>query len=359
MQLLLLLEHLDRSQVRPYLCLLNGDSAASRQLRPNNLPILNLGVRRLGSFHAICQAYRFWRYLRANRIDIVQTYFSDSAIFAAPVAKLAAVGGVLGSRRNIGHGMSKWRARFAKLYNYFLIDRIVANCEASRRAVIEQENAPSDRVVVIRNGIQLEVFDRIPSWRPGPVGRPARIGMVGNLRDIKGPDVLIRAAKLVLEDYPGALFEIAGGGDSKPCQDLIRVLGVDECVRLLGPLSDIPGFLANLDIAVLPSRAEGLSNALLEYMAAGRPIVATDVGGTPELIKTDVNGLLVPPNSPEKLASGILKLIASPTMAEKLALEARESVRQLYSMHSVAECHSDLYRSVRHAKCGTKRSRSF
>ena len=132
MQLLLLLKHLDRTQVQPYLCLLDGGADSSRALEPDDVPILKLGVCRLKSLHAARQALRFWRYLKQNRIDVVQVYFLDSTRFAAPIAKAAGVSAVFGSRRNIGHWMSKSDVRVARFYNSFFVDKIVANCEAAR-----------------------------------------------------------------------------------------------------------------------------------------------------------------------------------------------------------------------------------
>src|SRR5262245_4969676 len=116
-QLLLLLRQLDRTQITPYLCLLNGLDEDSRALEPADVPILRLGVRRLASLNALSQAYRFWRFLRQEQIEIVQTYFTDSTRFAAPIAKAAMVRAVFGSRRNVGHWMTLKDRLIARIYN--------------------------------------------------------------------------------------------------------------------------------------------------------------------------------------------------------------------------------------------------
>ncbi|MBN2292943.1 MAG: glycosyltransferase [Pirellulales bacterium] len=343
MQLLLLLKHLDRERVQPYLCLLDGEEDSSRQLEPNDVPVIRLGVHSLISLFAIRQAHRLWRYLRQNKIDVVQTFFYDSTLFAAPLAKAAGVRAVFGSRRSIGHWMKGEDDSIAKMFNRLFIDKIIANCEAARQSIIVQEKVNPDNVVVIHNGIVLDRFEHILPWTPKPNVQSPVVGMVGNLREVKGPDIFIHAAKAVLDKHPGTQFEIAGGGKQKPYQKLIDDLGLSNNVRLLGSVSDIPAFLANLDVAVLPSRAEGLSNALLEYMAACRPIVATNVGGNSELIETDTNGLLTAADSPSELAAGILKLLASPRQAKKMAIEARKRVHQLYGIDSAALDHADFY----------------
>ncbi len=328
LHLLRLIETLNREGFEPHLCLLDGLDGQSVELMPKNCPVLRLGVRRLLSFSGMRQAFLFWRFLRRERIDVVQTYFPDSTRFAAPIAKAAGVKAVFGSRRNIGHWMTPRDARIARFYNRFFIDKIVANSRAARQSVIDQEGIDPDRVVVVPNSIDLDRFKDIPPWQPKPAGIPRKVGMVGNLREVKGPDLFIHAAKLVLEEHPDTYFEIAGAGDPSPYQQLIDELGVTENVNLIGPVTNVPAFLATLDLAVLPSRAEGLSNALLEYMAAGRPIVATDAGGNRELIRSGENGMLV--NIEEgDLACGIRAILENDDMAQSLGCSAFRDVTVL------------------------------
>jgi glycosyltransferase involved in cell wall biosynthesis len=317
------LKQLDRTKISPYLCLLDGQDETSRRLEPAEIPILRLGVRRLVSMQALRQACRFWRFLRAQRIEIVQTYFTDSTRFAAPIAKAAGVRAVFGSRRNIGHWMTSRDQWIARAYNRLFIDKIVANCEAARQAVVEQERVKPENVFVIPNGIDLDRFTHIPPWRPKADSLPRKVGMVGNLREVKGVDLFIRAAKLVLNEHPRTEFEIAGGGDPTPYQALIDELGLTQNVRLLGPLDNVPGFLATLDVAVLPSRAEGLSNALLEYMAAGRPIVATNVGGNAATLGPVAQQCCVPHCDHTLLANGINRVLADSRLAAVLAESAQ------------------------------------
>lgn len=325
MQLLLLLKHLDRTQIEPYLCLLDGQADSSRELEPSDLPVLRLGVCRLLSPHGARQAVRFLSFVRKQRIDVVQTYFPDSTRFAAPLAKAAGVRAVIGSRRNVGHWMSGFDARVARFYNRFFIDRIIANCDAARQAAIEQENARAADVIVISNAIDLDRFHSIGHWTAKPSGQSRRVGMVGNLREVKGPDVFIRAAQTVIQAWPDTHFEIAGGGNSAPYEELIDLLGLRKSVRLLGPVVDVPAFLATLDVAVLPSRAEGLSNALLEYLAAGRPIVATRVGANSELIEDEENGRLVESGNVKELAHAIISFLSDESAALGMARNARHT----------------------------------
>lgn len=322
-QVVLLLRQLDRARFCPYLCLLDGQDETSRELEPDDVPILRLGVRRLLSANAVRQAYRFWRFLRTERIDIVQTYFTDSMCFAAPVARAAGVRAVFGSRRNIGHWMTRQDRWICRVYNRLFIDKIVANCEAARQSAIEQERVKPQDVFVVPNSIDLDRFRHIAPWQPKAAAEPCKVGMVGNLREVKGVDLFIRAAGVVLEENPDIQFVIAGGGNPAPYQALIDELGIANQVRLLGETSDVPAFLATLDVAVLPSRAEGFSNALLEYMAAGRPVVATDVGGNAATLGPMARECCVPPGDHSLIADGISRLLDDESRAAKLAQTAR------------------------------------
>jgi glycosyltransferase involved in cell wall biosynthesis len=126
-------------------------------------------------------------------------------------------------------------------------------------------------------------------------------------------------------------------------ESLVERLGLVGRVVLEGPVADVPGFLAGLEVAVLCSRSEGLSNAVLEYMAAGRAIVATAVGGTGGLIDDGVHGLLVPPNHPSALAEAVRRLLADPVLAARLGAAARQRARERYDATVRARRFEDLF----------------
>jgi glycosyltransferase involved in cell wall biosynthesis len=178
-----------------------------------------------------------------------------------------------------------------------------------------------------------------------PSGGVQRVGAVANLRRVKGVDLLVEAAALVREQHPHVVFEIAGDGPERGAvEELIACKQLTGQFRLLGNVKDIPRFLSTLDVAVLCSRAEGMPNALLEYMAAGRPIVATSVGGSVQLVKNEVHGLLVPPESPRALARAIARLLGTPGLAKQLAGAARKRARQKYSRESMVRTFERYYR---------------
>jgi L-malate glycosyltransferase len=329
-------------KVEPYLCVLDGASESSQSLEPKQCPVLRLGVWSLHHLSTLAKAWRFARFLRQNHIDVVHCFFPDSTRFAVPVARLAGVRRIVASRRNLGYWMSPWDRRLARLYRRW-IDATVANCEACRRAVIEQEGVAPESVVVIPNGIDLGRFARIPAYAPSVNGSPRRVGMVANLRPVKAPDVFVRAAAIVAQSHPDVVFQIAGDGDTDSARRLARECGVEGRLELLGRVEDVPSFLAGLDVAVLSSHSEGQSNSVLEYMAAGRPIVATAVGGNAELIADHVHGLLVPPGQPQLLAESITRLLSDTKLAEDLAVAGRRVAHEQYSIEAAVRCYEDFY----------------
>jgi glycosyltransferase involved in cell wall biosynthesis len=289
----------------------------------------------LHHYTTLSRAWQFARFLRRERVDIVQPYFPDSTCFGVFVAKLAGVRHIVRTRRNLGYWMKPVDRWLGRIYGR-MVDATLANCEACRQAVIEQEGARPESVVVIENGIDLTPFRAIPPLEPHVNGRLRRVGMVANLRPVKGPDVFVRAAALLAADHPNVRFQLAGTGDEAWVRQVARECGIENRLDLLGRVADIPAFLQTLDVAVLASHSEGLSNAILEYMAAGRPIVATAVGGNVELIEDGVTGLLVPPGEPRAVANAVNRLLQDGRLATELSRAARSLVEERFSSKAVA-----------------------
>jgi glycosyltransferase involved in cell wall biosynthesis len=338
-QLVALVRRLDRSRVLPYLVLLRGDNAVSHGLLPDCCPCLRLGVGSLKHPSTALKSLRFLHFLWRERIDVVQTYFPDSSYFGIVAGWLAGVPHRIRTRNNIGHWLTPAHRQLGRALN-LLTTATVANCHAAREALLDDEKPPSRSVIVLENGVDLERFLDIAL----PGESALRVGAVANLRHIKGLDVLVAAAAMVTREFPEATFHVAGEGPERATlQSAIRELGIAPRFHLHGAVADIPGFLAGLDVAVLPSRAEGMSNAVLEYMAAGRPLVATAVGATPEVIRDGVDGLLVPPGDAPTLANAIARLLRDRPLARKLAVSARRRASEQYSRAAMVRRFEEFY----------------
>jgi L-malate glycosyltransferase len=344
-QLLALIHHLDRARVRPYLALLKPHAEDCHPLEPSDCPVLRLGVRALRRPWAWRQAWRFARFLRQRRIDALMLYTPDSTYFGAVAGNLAGVPHILRVRNNLNHWMGPLDRWLGRLYNR-LVTGTTVNCDAARQAVLRDERAPAHTITVLENGVDLERFLAIPPWQNRRnTGR--RVGVAANLRRVKGLDIFVEAAAQLAGTRNDLTFHLAGTGEEQAA--LARQIdrrGVGRCVEICGSVSDIPGFLASLDVAVLPSRSEGMSNAVLEYMAAARPIVATAVGATPEVIAHGRHGLLVPPDDPKTLAGAIGQLLSDSAQAERLAAAARRRVRQHYSRQAMVERFEQFFESL-------------
>jgi glycosyltransferase involved in cell wall biosynthesis len=345
-QLLALIRRLNRRRFAPSLCLLRGESAASRSQEPDCCPVHRLCVGSLARPATLMKLWRFAAWLKAEGIDVVQTYFPDSSYFGITAAWLAGVPHRIRTRNNLGHWLTPMHRRLGHWFNR-LTTATIANCAAARDALIAAEGPAPESVVVLENGVDLDRFFAVPPLSERSPDAPL-IGAVANLRPVKGLDVLVRAMAQVRRTHPAAVCRIAGEGESRG--DLRRLadeLDVATALELPGSFADIPGFLSRLDVAVLSSRAEGMSNALLEYMAAGRPIVATCVGANPELIADGMHGLLVPPDDDAALAAAIRRLLVDREYARRLGSAARERATRDFGRAAMVERFEDFYERLR------------
>lgn len=339
-QLLALIRSLDRSRFTPELILLRGESPGSQSLEPNDCDVVRLGVTSLISTPAM-KAVRWLRSRwRANRPDLVVSYFLDASYVAIPVAKSLGIE-TARVRNHLGYWQSPAHRLLGRLLRP-LTDRILTNSDDAKRELVDRDGIAAHRITVIENGVDADRFSAVP-----PIDRqtPISIGCVANLRPVKNIDGLIRAAAWI----PPVPVVIAGEGPSRgECERLITSLKLQERVRLAGSVSDIPGFLASCAIVVLPSHSESLSNALLEAMAAGRAIVATDVGANRRVLGPW--GLIVPPGDDQALAEAIRELMADRDRMIAFGKGAKKRAISHFSRGRSVQQFESLFQSVRMAK---------
>ncbi len=214
-QLLALIRRLDRAHVVPYLCLLRGDAPASRALEPDDCPVLRLGVGSLGRPATALKAIRFIRFLRRERIDVVQAYFPDSSYFGLPAAWLAGVPHRLRTRNNLGHWLTPLHRRLGGLLRAFTTG-VVVNCGAARSALLAAEGLRPEAVTVLENGVDHTRFLAVPPLSARTSAPIRRVGATANLRPVKGLDVLLDAAARLTGAHPALVFQVAGEGEMRP-----------------------------------------------------------------------------------------------------------------------------------------------
>jgi glycosyltransferase involved in cell wall biosynthesis len=343
-QLLALIRELDRSRVHPSLVLLDGEDDLSRALEPADCPVIRLGVRRLFSLSAARAASRLRAFWREHRPDVLQSYFLDATYFGAPLAKLCGVKRVIRVRNNLGYWLTPRHRFMGKVIRPF-VDFTLTNTAAGKQTLVEHEGHSADRVVVLENGVDTAKFNRF--LYPDTSKPRVRVGCVANLRPVKNIDGLMRAAKSALERHPKLVFEVAGEGEHR--EELERLhaeLGLGDRFLLRGSVADVAAFLRTVDIAVLPSHSEGMSNALLEYMSAGRAVIATDVGANAELVRHGKDGLIVPPGDPDSVARAIGELLANPMRAAGYGASARRRVEAEFSRDAMRRRFEEFFSNL-------------
>jgi glycosyltransferase involved in cell wall biosynthesis len=222
---------------------------------------------------------------------------------------------------------------------YACAHAIVANSKASA-AQLRAERVPDRKVTVVPNGLDAGAFTVAAPTRPR-----RHVITVANLRPEKGHVVLVDAAVHVLSRFPDARFSVVGEGRERAAIEArLTERGVSYAFRLLGERQDVPSLLAEADLAVLPSLTESLPNAVLEAMAAGLPVVASQVGGVPEVVDHGGTGLLVAAGDAHALADAICAVMAEPLLATRMGLAARAMVQRRFSYDRMVSAIEGLYR---------------
>ena len=299
------------------------------------------------------------RVLREHRIDLVHTHRYKDTVLGVIAAKLAGVPHVVRTMHGLREPMTGWnRIKFGA---YEALDKTMLRWGADRVVAVSSRMAGtlissgyrSPQVTTIHNGIDLG--RTIASRRPEDMKRELGlddativIGTAGRLVPVKGHDTFVRAAKLILDREPGARFAIAGDGPlEQDLKALASRLGVDGACRFLGARGDIHEVMAAMDVFVLPSLNEGLPMAVLEAMALAKPVVASKVGGLPEVIRHGESGLLVAAGHEQALAGACLELARNRGRAARLGAEAKRSVEEEFSRERNGQALVDVYRAVR------------
>ena len=265
------------------------------------------------------------RYLRVHGIRLVHCFDFYSNILGVPAGRLARVPVSIASQRDLGdlRPPGQQRVHRAALR---LADHVLVNSEA-----VADRVRLNGRVAVIPNGVDLARFGPAPTSRLRSAGMT--VGTLAHLRPEKGLVDLVQAAAIVRGSHPQHRFVLWGEGPLRPrLEELVRQLGLGGTVELRGTTTEPEVALRQLDIFVLPSVSEACSNALLQAMATGLPVVATRVGGNPLLVADETTGLLVPPAQPAELAKAILRLIEAPALATALGARARQRVREEFGV---------------------------
>ncbi|HEY8002315.1 MAG TPA: glycosyltransferase [Solirubrobacterales bacterium] len=351
---------LDPERFERTLCLTRWDDEFERQeparellARLRSAGVRVIGLRRRGRFDL--WAWRpLLRLLRCERIDVLHAHLFGSNVWASVLGRIARVPVVIAHEHMWAYNGGGLRPLIDRELIARLADTFVAVSQQGRRSMIEVERIPAERVVVVTNGIpEMAAGDgaRIRDELGIPPQAPL-VGSVGHLRAEKAYEVLIEAAGELLPERPQLRVLIAGEGPERDSLErLSATLELGAAVTLAGARDDIPDLLAALDVAVCCSDFEGGPLSVMEYMAAGLPVVATRVGGLPELVRDGETGVLVPARDPRALALALAELLDDPVRRRELGAAGRELVRSDYGIDAWVASLESLYLSLLERKC--------
>jgi glycosyltransferase involved in cell wall biosynthesis len=294
---------------------------------------------------------RFRGVLRRLGPDVLHTHQISALFYAGPAARRAGVPAVVHTEhgKHFGRRRTRWlgwlAARFA--------DRFVCVSEDIAAEVRRHGVAPRAAVCVVPNGIDTARFARPPRGSAAvrsawgiPADAPV-VGTVGRLHEVKQQDLLLRAFAGARQRGTGAYLMLVGDGPLRPeLEGLAAALGVSEWVRFTGFQPRPEEFLGALDVFALTSRSEGMPLAVLEAWAAGVPVIASRVGGVPELIEDGVNGLLFPPGDEAALVAGLCRLLGDRGYASRLGLAGAGTARDGFDLRHAAGRYEDHYRAA-------------
>jgi glycosyltransferase involved in cell wall biosynthesis len=350
--------HLDRNRYNVTVC-------ATRQAR-NYQPLLDsAGVRTM-----VLQRRSRWetykmaevvRMLRRERVQVLHTHLFGSNTWGRLLGRLAGVPVIIAHEHWSSRGRNEiWMDRLM----YRLSDRILVTSQASKQIVMNSEHIPARYLSVVYNGVDISTFagrsDRAEVR--AELGVPVDavlIGAVGRLTaDKGGQDVLIRAVGRVRETCPQVRLVMVGDGPLRPgLEQLTAQLGLCDSVIFTGLRSDVPRLLGALDVFVLPSEREALPVAVLEAMAAGLPVVATRVGGLPEVVADGETGFLVPPGDVAALQGVLEKLAGDPALAARLGAAGQAHVQAHFTVQQMVRQVEQLYDQLAQRKIRAQRVR--
>lgn len=295
-----------------------------------------------------------YRLVRREKIELIVSYHEASDVYGLILSKLTRVP-IISSRRDMGF---KTRFHYHLFYRFFgrFYDAVITVSNAVKNEVVRRKWFPVQKVVAIHNGVDLSAFEALRKNSAVEIrkelgvedGHPL-VGIVANFRKEKGIQSFIQAAGLISRTRPDVEFIVIGGDVGQKGHSLEHFRILANKLHLLGKMhflgmrENVQDLVNVLDVPVLASFTEGFSNAILEFMASQKPVVATDVGGNPEAIIDGFNGFLVAPGDPQKLAVAILKILDDRNLATKFGTNGRKRVEEFFSLKRMLQNYEELF----------------
>jgi len=301
--------------------------------------------------------FRILDYLRKHRPQVLHTQLEFSDILGTVAAKILGIPTV-STLHSLDEYQENKTANWRLKLRWFILrnftDRIIAVSEKTRIHHINSGNLIENRIVTIYNGINLSQFNsknqqvRETTRQQLNIQKEDKmIVTVAVLRELKGIQFMVKAMQEIISDYPNVHYVIVGDGEYKPTLiELVNSLNLGDQITFTGRRTDIPEILNACDLFVLPTLVDALPTVLIEALATKAPIVASNVGGIPEIIDDNVNGLLIPPSEPSKLANACVKLLSDEKLSKSLTQAGEITAKQRFDVYVQAKQLIDLYGEI-------------
>ena len=345
--ILALVKNLPGTTFTPYVLALQGGELL-QQVKGMGVYAGEVGLKSILSREGLVKGYKFLRFLRERQVDILVTYHEDADIWGGLIGRLAGVPVIVSNRRDMGYQVTR-----KHLMAYRYINRcfhgFIAVSHAVKMHLVSSQGIPESKVEVIYNGVEQNGYNAHENkhYLHALLNVPTHhrmVGMVGSFRPVKGQEFFVRAAAKVLEVHQDVEFVIAGYKDTDyytKISALIDDLGIRHKVHCIGHRTDVARILTSLDIFVLSSLHEGFSNALLEAMANGLPVIGPNSGGNPEIVAPSV-GILFEPGNVDQLSRAIIRLLDGESERMIMGNNGVKVVRETFSLRRMIDKYESL-----------------
>lgn len=294
---------------------------------------------------SIFTLFRLYQFFIKVKPHILHTFFPAGNSFGVLIGRLAGVPIIISSRRDMGYWYTTKDLMLTRFANLF-VSRIVANSYAVRNQTVKLEKCSQKKIQVIYNGIDLKQYRQFLKSLDKP--KKPIVAMVANLnRTVKRVDLFIKAAKEIVKRYPDTQFWIFGDGHLRSeLEDFVQKLKLSSHVKFWGRLKSIHQYLHEIKLGVNCSDSEGFSNSIMEFMLAGIPVVATNVGGNSELIIHEHNGILVEPNNVDTIVRNITELLYDEKRIKSFGMNSLTSMTEKFNLDLMIKNSTLFYRTL-------------
>ncbi len=346
-QLSLIAQHLDPTEFEPHVGCMRLEGERYQELRAAGVPIVHFPLLTFGSLSTLSCARALGRYVARHRIQVVHSFDSPTNLFAPPVVRALTNAAIVTSQRAHRQLTTRPQRDLLRITDT-MADAIVVNCDFLRRHLVEEEKAPAAKVVCCYNGIDLSRFSPGGPEKPRELqGASLVIGTVCALRPEKDLGTLLEAFATVCHLRDGMRLAIVGDGVVEgELRTRATSLGIGKQCLFLPGRAAVEEVLRGIDIFVLPSLTEGLSNSLMEAMACGCTAVASCVGGNPELLRHQETGLLFQPGNRAELAACLGRLVEDRELRARFGIAGRCWIREQHAHSSSVRAMASIYRTV-------------